>query len=278
MICFPNCKLNLGLKIVEKRADGFHNIETVFLPLALHDVLEIIPAESTSFFQSGIPIPGSSSDNIILKAYHLLKKDFKQIKDLSIHLLKNIPTGAGLGGGSADGTYMLKCLNSYFNLNLTSNQLESYALQLGSDCPFFVHNKPMFASGRGEIFEPIDIHLTDYFILIINPGIHINTGWAFSQLKPNAPKKSIKDIVRKELSQWKYELFNDFEKPVCTNYPELNNIKSELYKIGAIYAAMSGSGSTFFGIFKKEIMGEIKNLVSNETRFKNNKLFFTSQL
>ncbi len=278
MICFPNCKLNLGLNIIQKRTDGFHDIETVFLPLALNDVLEFIPASHTSFDHSGVSIPGSSSDNIILKAYHLLKDEFPQLPHLQVYLLKNIPTGAGLGGGSADGTFMLNSLNKYFNLGISSTQLERYALTLGSDCPFFVYNRPMFATGRGEHMSPINITLSGYFIIVIHPGIHINTGWAFSQINPSKPKKSIKEIVQMDINHWKYKLVNDFEKPIEDAFPELKDIKLELYKLGAVYSSMSGSGSSYYGIFKNNLLNELKKVVSTETTFRNYKTFFTTQL
>jgi 4-diphosphocytidyl-2-C-methyl-D-erythritol kinase len=252
MISFPNCKINLGLHILNKREDGFHNLETFFFPLLLHDALEIIQAEKSNFNSSGLAVPGLAEDNICLKAYRLLKKDFPAIPTVSIHLHKAIPMGAGLGGGSADGAFTLKLLNEKINLNLSTAQLISYALQLGSDCPFFILNKPCFATGRGEILEPVSIDLSKYKFIIINPGIHVNTGWAFSQITPGIPEKSIKEIIQQPVETWKEELKNDFEEPVFNSYPEIKNIKDELYKQGAVYASMSGSGSTVYGIFKKD--------------------------
>ena len=254
MVVFPNCKINLGLHIVSKRQDGFHNIETVFYPINVKDALEIIPSHNTSeaiiFTSSGLIVDGNTSDNICIKAYHLLKKDFPQLPNIKMHLHKAIPMGAGLGGGSADGAFTLTLLNQKFNLNLSTDQLIDYALQLGSDCPFFIINQSCYATGRGELLEKINIDLSKYKIVIVNPGIHVNTGWAFSQLTPALPEISIKEIITLPVSQWKSSLQNDFEKPVFEKYPVIKEIKEEFYLLGAVYAAMSGSGSTVYGIFE----------------------------
>lgn len=252
MISFPNCKINLGLHILNKREDGFHNLETFFYPLPLRDALEIIKAEKTVFTSSGLPVPGNADDNICLKAYYLLKKYFAALPPVKIHLHKTIPVGAGLGGGSADGAFTLTLLNKKFNLELSIDQLINYALKLGSDCPFFIVNKPCIATGRGEILEPLSIDLSAYKFLIVNPGIHVNTGWAFSQITPVFPEKSIAAIITQPVETWKKELKNDFEESVFKNHPEIKSIKEELYNQGAVYASMSGSGSTVYGIFKKE--------------------------
>ena len=255
MLLFPNCKINLGLHILNKREDGFHNLETVFYPIALKDALEIIPSPGSSiaFTGSGLTVDGTEADNICIKAYHLLKRDFPQLPFIKLHLYKAIPMGAGLGGGSADGAFTLQLLNKKFNLELSVQQLIDYALQLGSDCPFFIINKPCYATGRGELLEGIDITLAGYKIVIVNPGIHVNTGWAFSQITPAEPQKKLKEIIAQPIATWKAELINDFEAPVFEKYPEIKNIKEELYNKGAAYAAMSGSGSTVYGIFEKEI-------------------------
>jgi len=255
LITFPNCKINLGLNITGKRDDGYHNLETVFIPVNLKDALEIIHADNTSdalqYSASGIPIDADPANNLCTKAYDLIKKDFPDIPSVQMHLHKVIPTGAGLGGGSADGASTLKLLNTKFNPGLSTEQLINYALQLGSDCPFFIHNKPCFATGRGEILEPIEINLADYKFLIVNPGIHINTAQAFSQLTPGIPKVSIKEIIKQPINTWKDSLKNDFEESVFKQYPGIKEIKEDLYKNGAIYASMSGSGSTVYGIFEK---------------------------
>ena len=252
MIVFPNCKINLGLQILDKREDGFHNLETVFYPVPFRDALEIIPNNNaeTEFTGTGLTVDGKAADNLCIKAYHLLKKDFPQLPAVKIHLHKTIPMGAGLGGGSADAAFMLNLLNSKFKLNLSTLQLLNYALQLGSDCPFFIINKPCYATGRGEILEEIPVDLSAYKVVLINPGIHINTGWAFSNIIPAPSKKSIKEIIQQPIKSWKDELINDFEKPVFTAHPQIKEVKETLYNQGAIYAAMSGSGSTVFGIFE----------------------------
>ena len=258
MVVFPNCKINLGLHILNKREDGFHNVETVFYPVALKDALEIISlhdaTKDVEFNTSGLAVNGAAADNICIKAYTLLKKDFPNLPAVKMHLHKAIPTGAGLGGGSSDGAFTLQLLNKKFNLDGSTAQLLNYAAQLGSDCPFFIINKPCFATGRGEILEEINVDLQAYNIVLVNPGIHVNTGWAFSQLTPALPQKSIQQIIQQPISTWKNELQNDFENPVFEKYPAIKNIKETLYTQGATYAAMSGSGSTVFGIFKKEIV------------------------
>ena len=251
MIVFPNCKINLGLHILGKREDGFHNLETVFYPVPFKDALELIPSTNTDieFTGTGLAVDGNAADNLCVKAYHLLKKDFREIPAVKIHLHKAIPLGAGLGGGSADAAFMLKLLNEKFKLNLSTDQLINYAQQLGSDCPFYIINKPCFATGRGEVLEEITVDLSAYKMVLINPGIHINTGWAFSNITPALPVKSIKEIIQQPISSWKHELKNDFETAVFTAHPAIKEIKEKLYSQGAIYAAMSGSGSTVFGFF-----------------------------
>ena len=250
MLSFPNCKINLGLYITGKREDGFHDLETVFLPINLTDILEIIPSTSLKFTTSGFAI--NTDDNLCLKAYHLLKRDFPRLPPIKMHLHKAILMGAGLGGGSADAAFTLQMLNEKFQLQVPSQKLSAYALLLGSDCPFFLINKPSFASGRGEILEPVFIDLATYKILIVNPGIHINTGWAFSKITPRQPLASIKKIVQQPVDTWKNDLQNDFEAPVFAEYPEIRKLKEALYASGALYAAMSGSGSSVFGIYPRE--------------------------
>jgi len=256
MLVFPNCKINLGLHILGKREDGFHNLETVFYPVALRDALELIPATNYTteieFTGTGLAVDGDIADNLCVKVYHLLKKDFPELPVVKVHLHKTIPMGAGLGGGSADAAFMLHLLNNKFELNISTPQLLNYALQPGSDCPFFIINKPCFATGRGEVLEEIKIDLSAYKIVLINPGIHVNTGWAFSNITPALPQKSIKEIVQQPVETWKYELKNDFEVPVFAVYPQIKEIKESMYNQGAVYAAMSGSGSTIFGIFKQD--------------------------
>jgi 4-diphosphocytidyl-2-C-methyl-D-erythritol kinase len=255
MVIFPNSKINLGLNVVEKRSDGYHDIETVFFPVHLRDALEVIKKEKLEFSTSGFSIEGEPDKNLCIKAYDLLKKDFSQLPAVQMHLHKAIPMGAGVGGGSADGAFTLKLLNKKFELNLSEKQLINYSLQLGSDCPFFILNKPCFASGRGEILEQIELDLFEFKIVIVHPTIHISTAWAFSQLAGRLQRpdnyKRIKEVIQQPISTWKTELVNDFEKPVFEKFPEIKNIKDKLYDAGANYASMSGSGSAVYGIFKK---------------------------
>ncbi len=255
MIVFPNCKINLGLHIVGKRADGFHNLETIFYPLPLKDVVEILPhpqgAESIEFSCSGLVVDGSTNDNICVKAYLLLKQNFPHLPQVKMHLLKNIPTGAGLGGGSADGAFVLSTLNKMFHLQLSQTQLIEYGLQLGSDCPFFIYNQPCFATSRGEVLEPLSLDLSPYKVVILNTGIHINTGWAFSQIRPKASTLQLKEAATLPIQEWNKVMMNDFETPVFEAYPQLLSLKESMYQKGALYASMSGSGSTIFGLFSK---------------------------
>ena len=257
MLAFPNGKINLGLNVLRKREDGFHDIETLFYPVALSDALEVIKhpynPSAVEFTCTGLQIKGEEEDNLCLKAYQLLKKDFPQLPAVKIHLHKAIPLGAGLGGGSADAAFLLNLLNSQFGLSLSSNQLFDCALQLGSDCPFFMVNKPCFASGRGEIQEEIPVIDINWKMILVNPGIHVGTGWAFSQVKPSLPQKNIRTVIQQPMVTWRTDLTNDFENAVFTTYPQIKKIKEELYNQGAIYAAMSGSGSTVFGIFDSTI-------------------------
>ena len=254
MIQFPNCKINLGLSILEKRKDGFHSLETVFYPAALNDLLEITKSgsqqiENVEFSNSGNPIPGAISTNLCKKAYDLLKADFPQLPPVKIHLHKNIPIGAGLGGGSSDGAFALTILNDLFQLKLTTDQLIHYAAKLGSDCPFFILNKACHATGRGEIMQPISLNLDHYTMALIHPSIPISTAWAFQQITPYIKEKSIAEIIQQPINTWKDELINDFETPVFKAHPHLAEIKNYLYDQGAIYASLSGSGSSLFGLF-----------------------------
>ncbi len=249
MIVFSNCKINIGLYITSRRDDGYHNIETVFYPLPLYDVLELMDAHETALTLKGIPIPGSTQDNIVLKAYHLLKKDFPALPPVHFYLLKNIPPGAGLGAGSANGAAALTALNKKFALSLSTDQLINYALQLGSDCPFFIINQPCFAAGRGEQMQAVALNLAAYKIIVINPGIHISTPWAFQQITPGPAKISLQQSIFTPVKEWKNMIINDFEAPVFKAYPEIASIKNKLYEAGAAFALMSGSGSTVYALF-----------------------------
>ena len=257
MILFPNCKINLGLNIVRKRADSFHDLETVFYPLALLDVLEILPSERFGFKLSGLGIPGDEKNNLCVRAATLIKKDYPSLPEMEILLHKCIPVGSGLGGGSSDGAHTLKIINELFAIGLSEDQMLQYALQLGSDCPFFVLNRPCFAKGRGELLEEIPLELSCYSFLIVHTGIHVDTGWAFSKITAKLPGIPLKEIIIQPLSDWKSLLRNDFEEPVMHKFPQLNAVKENLYDKGALYAAMTGSGSSLYGIFKKGALPSI---------------------
>ncbi len=255
MIQFPDCKINLGLSIIEKRNDGYHELETLFYPVPLQDMVEVCIAKNTNepvlFTHSGIPVLGKTENNLCIKAFQLLKNKFPQIPATQIHLHKHIPMGAGLGGGSSDAIAVLKAMNQLYHLQLDQNELLALAAQLGSDCPFFVYNSPCIAKGRGEILIPIQLDLNKYSIILIHPGIHISTAWAFEQLNPQKKSKSIASIVQQDILTWKEELINDFEAPIFLAEPFIAQLKEFLYQEGAIYASMSGSGSSLFGIFTK---------------------------
>lgn len=252
MVVFPNAKINLGLRITSKRTDGYHNLDTLFYPIPLFDVLEVVqyPSQDIIFESSGKKIEGTIEQNLCAKAYHLLKNDFPQIPGIQVHLHKHIPMGAGMGGGSADGAFMIKLLNEKFKLGLDNEKMEAYALQLGSDCPIFIRNKPCYTTGRGEQMEDIALDLSAYYMLMVSPGIHVSTADAFKNVSPDAAIQPCKDIIQEPIETWKDRLFNDFEKTVFQSYPVLNQIKDDLYAMGAVYASMTGSGSSFYGIFK----------------------------
>ncbi|RYY56338.1 MAG: 4-(cytidine 5'-diphospho)-2-C-methyl-D-erythritol kinase [Chitinophagaceae bacterium] len=251
MVVFPNCKINLGLKVLRKRADGYHDLSTVFYPLPFYDSLEIVQSPVFSFTQTGHQLSIPDGENICVKAWQLLKKDFPSLPEVAMHLHKTIPAGAGLGGGSADGAFVLKLANRKFRLGIPEAELTGYALQLGSDCPFFIINRPAIGNGRGEILEPVALDLSQYQLLIVNPGIHVHTGQAFSFVRPSATGPDPASIMDIPVTEWKNVLLNDFEPGVFSLHPEIGKIRDRLYEAGAIYAAMSGTGSTVFGLFEK---------------------------
>ncbi len=249
MLIFPNAKINLGLHILNKRTDGYHNIETLMLPVELCDVLELIPSEKTTLSTTGISIDVAPEKNLCMKAYQMLAMEYS-LPSMDIFLHKVIPSGAGLGGGSADATCMLKALNEYLNLRLSVQKLIQVSSEIGSDCPFFIYNQPCISTGRGELLEPFQIDLSKYHILIIHPGIHINTSWAYSCSVPNSDRPSISSIISTQSPEnWKKLIVNDFEKIVFPKYPVIKEIKEKLYSAGAIYSSMTGSGSAVYGIF-----------------------------
>ena len=252
MLTYPNAKINLGLNIIERRKDGYHNIETVFYPIGLSDILEVEPSETCqdySFSTSGIELGGDHEDNLIVKAYRLLRSEY-QFPAVDISLIKQIPFGAGLGGGSSDAAFMLKALNELFNLKITTKKLEKFASMLGADCPVFIKNKPIFATGTGNIFTPIELSLKGYFLLLVKPDIHVSTPEAYSLVIPEKPQLSLIDLIQRPVSEWKANIKNDFEKSVFAKYPPIEVIKNKMYDLGAIYASMSGSGSSVYGIFQ----------------------------
>jgi 4-diphosphocytidyl-2-C-methyl-D-erythritol kinase len=259
MLAFPNAKINLGLHVLEERIDGFHNIETVFYPVKWSDVLEIIPSQKKGnkeiqFNATGIKIIGSKGKNLCVKAYQLLKEKY-DLPPIQMHLHKFIPMGAGLGGGSSDATQTLFVLNKVFNLGIDNNELEELAASLGSDCAFFIRNKPTLAKERGNVFEEIKLSLKGYFIVIIKPDAHVSTADAYKNARPDANRKSLKEIISKPIEEWKDILINDFEYGYIRTkkFPEIKYLKEELYNHGAVYASMSGSGSAVYGLFKNEI-------------------------
>jgi 4-diphosphocytidyl-2-C-methyl-D-erythritol kinase len=266
MISFPHAKINLGLSILSKRPDGFHNLETIFYPVPILDVLEIVPSGKTRFLPAGLDIPGKMSDNLVLRAYLILEKNYPQIKPLEIHLFKAIPMGAGLGGGSSDAAAIIQLINRFFDLKISRNELYAYALELGSDAPFFLQSAPCFASGRGEILEPVPLDLSGYSFLLVHPEIKIETAWAFSKIKPANPEYHLKESILKPVQNWAATIRNDFEIPVFKENPSLKIIKEQLYTAGALFASMTGSGSTIFGIFKKSELPDISIKHARQTR------------
>lgn len=258
MILFPNAKINLGLNVTEKRPDGFHNLQTVFYPIGLSDVLEIIidkdnKHNGVDFQTSGIEIPGSADNNLCIKAYNLIKQDYP-LPVLKVFLQKIIPIGAGLGGGSSDGAFFIKGINELLELNLSWGEMHHYAKMLGSDCSFFIINRVSYAEGRGDQLEPIDISLKGYFVILVKPDIHIGTAEAYAGVKPSMPTDSLENIIlNTPLENWSGLIKNDFEESIFPKYPEIKSIKEKLYKMGATYASMSGSGSSVYGIFKNEV-------------------------
>ena len=253
MILYPNAKINIGLNITEKRTDGFHNIESVFYPVyKLTDKLIIEESKNFELLNSGIDLNLDYKQNLIYKTFSVIKKRYN-IPNLKINLQKNIPTGAGLGGGSADASFFLKFLNKNYNLKLTNEELENIADDICSDCPFFIKNTVKYVYEKGNKFKDIDLDLSNYFLVIIKPDIFISTAEAYSKIKPKRPKDNLLNLLQKPIEEWKNYIFNSFEDEIFKQYPMLNKIKTDLYSKGAVYAAMSGSGSSIFAIFNKKI-------------------------
>lgn len=250
MICFPNAKINLGLNIVSKRPDGYHNIETVFYPIPVKDALEVVAAHTPAFSQTGIPVDAPAEKNLVIKALRLLEATYR-VPPLKIHLLKAIPFGAGLGGGSADAAFMLKLVDRFARLGIPEEELEKLAGRLGADCPFFIRNRPVFATGTGNVFEPVDVSLSGYHLCLVKPDVAVSTPEAYARVTPAVPPASLKEIIRLPVSEWKEAMINDFEASVFPRFPQIRSLKDKLYEAGALYAAMSGSGSSVFGLFRE---------------------------
>lgn len=248
MLAFPNAKINLGLLITEKRPDGFHNLQSCFYPVEWTDVLEVVPSTDFMFTSSGLAIPGDAQMNLCVRAYNLLKTDF-DLPPVHLHLHKIVPIGAGLGGGSADAAFTLKLLDAYFKLEITTHKLEEYARQLGSDCAFFVQNQPMYCVEKGDVFEEVDLDLRGYYIVLVYPNLAISTAEAYANVRPRMPQKSLRDYIQQPIDEWRDTVHNDFEDSLFPRYPLLKQLKQQFYELGAVYASMSGSGSTVYGIF-----------------------------
>lgn len=252
MITFPNAKINLGLNITEKRPDGYHNLETIFYPIPLEDALEACPRKEGpgcySLSQSGLSIEGDAENNLVVKAYKLLDETY-HLPPVDIYLHKHIPSGAGLGGGSADAAFMLKLLNRMYRLNLTDDQLEAYAARLGADCAFFVRNQPTYAEGIGNIVSPVELSLAGWQLLLVKPNIFVSTRDAFARIRPRHPERNLRNLINQPVESWKDSIINDFEESVFPQFPAIGDIKTELYHLGAVYASMSGSGSSVYGLF-----------------------------
>ncbi len=249
---FPNAKINLGLRVIERRTDGYHSIETLFLPVELCDILEFVvtPDAKFSLEITGIAVGGNPEENLIYKAWEIMHRDYS-VPCVHAHLHKVIPIGAGLGGGSADAAFMLKGLNEYFSCGCSPGTLESYAAELGSDCAFFIRNLPAIGTGRGEILEPIELSVTGYEIVLVNPGVHVGTREAYADIVPQEPENSLRELISLPMIHWQNTIHNDFERSVFTTYPVIAGLKQKMINLGAIYASMSGSGSTVYGIFRE---------------------------
>ncbi|MNK03617.1 4-diphosphocytidyl-2-C-methyl-D-erythritol kinase [compost metagenome] len=252
MLAFANAKINLGLDVTQKRADGYHNIETVFYPVKLYDVIELTDADEMTCIVKGMDVPGNMEDNLCLKAFEVLKKDF-DLPAQQITLLKNIPIGAGLGGGSSDAANLIKLVNDKFKLGLSVEAMRDYARPLGADCAFFIENQPAYAFGKGDEFSSIAIDLSKFNLVLVKPPIHVATADAYAGIKPIIPSRSVKDLIHLPITEWKSNLKNDFEPSVFLKYPEIEQVKISLYQSGALFSLMSGSGSSVYAIFDRQV-------------------------
>lgn len=252
MISFPHCKINLGLCVLAKRSDGYHEIETCFYPVPRTDILEAIPSKAFSFAQSGLRVDGELDSNLCVKAFRLLQKEYG-IGEVQIHLHKTLPMGAGLGGGSSDAAFMFRLLNDIFALNISATQMKELAAQLGSDCAFFVEDLPMIGTGRGERLTTATVDLGGKYLVLVKPDVHVSTAEAYSGIQPKRPEHSIQEILRLPMKEWKDKLVNDFELTIFKKHPSIQSVKEKLYSLGATYASMSGSGASVYGLFEKKI-------------------------
>lgn len=260
MIDFPNAKINLGLRITERRSDGYHNLETIFYPIPLTDALEVVSSEDASLpahqcrlFTAGVEIAGSMENNLVVRAYKLLDEQVG-LPAIDIHLLKHIPTGAGLGGGSADCAFTLRLLNDLLQLGLSDNTLEELSARLGADCAFFVRNRPTFAEGIGNVFSPVHLSLSGMQLWLVKPPVFVSTRDAFAHIRPQRPKESLRDVILRPITAWRETLINDFEESVFPQFPAIAALKQQLYDRGALYASMSGSGSSVYGLFAPDAL------------------------
>lgn len=252
MIVFPNAKINIGLRVIQRRNDGFHDIETLMVPLKLADALEVTPSSDglSGITLSGIPVDGTPDSNLCMKAFKMMQQRFG-LPEVKIHLHKVIPTGAGLGGGSSDAAFTLKLLNRLFSLKISNKDLESLAAELGSDCPFFIENQPCLVTGRGEVLKPVQLDFSHLNILVVKPDVNIPTAWAYTHIKPSGHQLPGPGDIPEDISTWSELYPNDFEMPVFKAWPEIASIKKSLLDMGALYASLSGSGSAVFGFFEK---------------------------
>lgn len=251
MIVFPNAKINIGLNVVERRNDGYHNLETVFYPVKIYDALEVVLSDKMQFTSSGISIPGNPENNLCLKAYQLIKSDY-DLPPVKIHLHKNIPIGAGLGGGSADCGFFIRLLDELCQLDLSAENMENYARKLGADSAFFIGNKPAFANEKGDQFADLQLDLSDHHLVLVMPPVHVSTAEAYGGVQPKPAEFDLKSALKLPVSEWKNFIKNDFESSVFQHHPKIRLVKEALYKNGALYAAMSGSGASVFGIFSQK--------------------------
>lgn len=262
MKLFPNAKINLGLNVLRKRIDGYHDLETIFFPIQLCDELVISESNKTELFIEGNKIEGDQESNLVLKAYRLLKNEFR-LPSVHIKLKKVIPTGAGLGGGSSDAAFMLLGLNQLFNLNLSKENLASYASKLGADCAFFIYNQPMLGEGIGDQLKPISLETEAFYLALVKPNCFVSTADAYANIKPALPEIPVSECIQQPLEDWKNLLKNDFETSIFPKFPEIEDTKNTMYQHGAIYASMSGSGASVFGIFKQN-PEQLKKLFPNQ--------------